>query len=109
MVGLQGMRLMLLVFALVGFAGAGAAFAVVRYRLLEEGERDVGLSGIAIMFLTFGALCTAAAGSLFGVVAFGGVIVWASYLLMARRLDLFQIEVRPLPPAEWETTQHHGT
>lgn len=109
MAGLQGMRLMLLVFALVGFAGAGAALAVVRHRLMEEGERDVGLTGVALMFLTFGALCTMAASSLFGVLAFGGVVVWASYLLMARRLGLFQIEVRPRPSTEWETTQHHGT
>lgn len=109
MAGLQGFRLMLLVFALVGFAGAGAALAVVRYRLMTDGERDVGLSGIALMFLTFGALCTTAASSLFGVVAFGGVTVWASYLLMARRLGLFSIEVRPPPSAERETRQHHGT
>lgn len=107
--GLQGIRLMLLVFALVGFAGAGAALAVVRHRLMTDGERDLGLTGIALMFLVFGALCTTAASSLFGVLAFGGVSVWASYLLTARRLGLFRIEVRPPPSAERETTQHHGT
>lgn len=109
MVSLQGMRLMLLVFALVGFAGAGAALAVARYRLMTEGERDLGLAGIALMFLTFGALCTTAASGLFGVIAFGGIVVWASYLLMARRLGLFQIEARPHRSAEREPTQHHGT
>lgn len=100
---------MLLVFALVGFAGAGSALAVVRHRFLSDGERDLGLTGIALLFLTFGALCTTAASSLFGVVAFGGVTVWASYLLMARRLGLFRIEVRPPSSAERETRQHHGT
>lgn len=109
MVGLQGIRLMLLVFALVGFAGAGAALAIVRYRLVTDGERDLGLNGIVLMFLTFGILCTMAASSLLGVVAFGGVTVWASYLLTARRLGLFRIEVRPPASAERETRQHHAT
>lgn len=109
MAGLHGMRLMLLVFALVGFAGAGAALAVARYRLMSEGERDLGLAGISLMFLSFGALCTIAASGLFGVMAFGGVTVWASYVLMARRLGLLKIEVRPPPSAERERTQHHGT
>lgn len=106
MTTLQGMRLMLLLFALVGFAGAGAALAVARYRWITEGERDLGLGGIFAMFLAFGALCTIAASGLFGVVAFGGVSVWASYVLMARRLGLFRIEVEPSPPAEREPTQH---
>ena len=109
--GLQGMRLMLLLFALVGFAGAGAALAVARYRYLAEGERDVGLGGIAGMFLIFGVLCTLAASGLFGVLAFGGVAVWASYLIMAQRLGLFTIETRsaPPPPPEREPTEHHRT
>ena len=109
MVTLQGMRIMLLVFALVGFAGAGAALAVARHRFMFEGERDLGLGGIALMFLTFGALCTIAASSLFGVLAFGGVAVWGSYLLMARRLGLFRIEARQMPPKERKSTQHHRT
>lgn len=99
---------MLLVFALVGFAGAGAAFAVARYRFMTDGERDLGLGGISLMFLAFGALCTTAASGLFGVLAFGGVTVWASYLLMARRLGLLEIEVKPRPSAEREATHHHG-
>jgi hypothetical protein len=109
MVGTQGMRLMLLAFALVGFAGAGAALAVARYRLMVDGERDLGLAGITLMFLTFGALCTIAASGVFGVIAFGGVALWGSYLLMARRLGLFQIEARRPPPAERKPTQHHNT
>lgn len=109
MVGLQGMRLMLLAFALIGFTGAGAAYAVARHRLLGDGERDMGLYGIALMFLAFGALCTAVASGLSGVLAFGGVTAWAGYLLMARRLGLLQIEVRPQPASEREATHHHGT
>lgn len=104
---LHGMRLMLLVFALVGFAGAGAALAVARHRFLADGERDLGLGGIALMFLTFGALCTIAASGFFGVLAFGGVVVWGSYLLMARRLGLFRIEARMGSQPEREPTQHH--
>lgn len=100
---------MLLVFALIGFSGAGAAFAVARHRLMAEGEQDLGLHGIALMFLAFGALCTIAASGLFGVLAFGGVTAWASYLLMARRLGLFQIEVRRRSAAEREATHHQGT
>ena len=111
MTSLQGMRFMLLLFALAGFAGAGAALAVARYRLLSEGERDLGLAGIAGMCLIFGALCTLAASGLFGVLAFGGVAVWASYLIMAQRLGLFTIETRSAPPRppEREPTEHRRT
>lgn len=111
MMSLQGMRLMLLLFALVGFAGAGAALAVARYRLVTEGERDLGLGGIAAMFLVFGALCTLAASGLLGVLAFGGVAVWASYVIMAQRLGLFTIETRsaPPPPPERQPTRNHRT
>lgn len=111
MMSLQGMRLMLLLFALVGFAGAGAALAVARYRYVVEGERDLGLGGIAAMFLVFGALCTLAASGFFGLIAFGGVAVWAAYVIMAQRLGLFTIETRstPPPPPEREPTRHHRT
>jgi fatty acid desaturase len=108
MVTVQGMRLMLLVFAAVGFAGAGAALAVIRSRMLVEGERDLGLTGIAAMFALFGALCTVAASGVFGVIAFGGVVVWASYVIMARHLGLFIIEARSAPPPERERTRHHS-
>lgn len=103
---LQGMRLILLMFALVGFAGAGAALAMARFRWVSEAERDLGLFGIAGMFLLFAALCTTAATGLSGVLAFGGVAVWASYLIMGQRVGLFSIEVRTAPPAERETTEH---
>lgn len=104
MSGVDGIRLMLLVFAMVGYAGAGAALAVGRHRLVSEGERDLGLAGIGFMFLTFGALCTIAASGIAGVLAFGGITVWGSYLIMAQRLGMFEIEVRPRPSTERETT-----
>jgi hypothetical protein len=63
---------------------------------------------MAAMFMTFGALCTIAASGLFGVLAFGGVVVWASYLVMGQRLGLFSIEVRPGPPSELEPTEHRS-
>lgn len=108
MVTVQGMQLVLLVFALVGFAGAGAAVAVIRSRWLIEGERDLGLAGIAGMFAVFGTLCTIAASGLFGVLVFGGIVVWASYILMARHLGLFRIEAHTRPPPERERTRHHS-
>ena len=108
MTTLQGMRAMLLIFALIGFAGAGAALAMARLRLLQEGERDLGLAGIAAMFITFGALCTIAASGVFGVVAFGGVVTWAAYMLMARRLGLLRIEASPAPFREREPTEHRS-
>jgi fatty acid desaturase len=99
------MRFMLLVFAMVGFAAAGAALAVTRYRLLGDGERDPGLAAIAAMFLLFGTLCTIAASGIFGVLAFGGVVVWGSYVLMGQRLGLFSIETTPGPPPELEPSE----
>jgi formate hydrogenlyase subunit 3/multisubunit Na+/H+ antiporter MnhD subunit len=102
----HGMRFMLLVFAMVGFAAAGAALAVTRHRLLGDGERDLGLAAIAAMFLLFGTLCTIAASGIFGVLAFGGVVTWGSYLLMGQRLGLFSIETRPGPPPELEPNEY---
>jgi hypothetical protein len=97
-----GMRFMLLVFAMIGFSAAGAALAVTRHRLLEEGERDPGLAAIAALFLLFATLCTVAASGLFGVLAFGGITVWASYILMGQRVGLFTIETQPGPSPELE-------
>jgi hypothetical protein len=102
------MRFMLLVFALVAFGGAGAALAVARHRFLSEAEKDWGMVGVAGMFAAFGALCTAAAGGLFGVLAFGGVVVWAAYVLMGQRLGLFTIETQSIPPQELEPTEHRS-
>jgi hypothetical protein len=102
----QGMRFMLLVFATVGFAAAGAAIAVARFRFLGDGERDIGLSAIAGLFLLFGALCTIAASGILGVLGFGAVVVWSAYLIMGQRLGLFSIETRPGPPPELEPSEY---
>lgn len=104
----QGMRFMLLFFAMVGFGATGAALAVARHRLLGEGERDYGLYAIATMFGVFAGLCTIAASGFFGVLAFGGVVLWAAYLLMSQRLGAFTIESRPTPPSELEPTEHRS-
>jgi threonine/homoserine efflux transporter RhtA len=106
MVTLQGIRFLLLLFALVGFAGAGSAFALARHRARIEEEQDVGLFAVAGMFLLFGILCTLAASGLFGILAFGGVVLWASYVIMAQRVGLFSIEARIVAPPEPEPTEH---
>ncbi len=100
------MRFMLFVFASIGFAAAGAAIAVARSRLLSDGERDYGLGAVAALFLLFGSLCTMAASGLFGVLGFGGVVVWAAYLITGQRLGLFSIETRPGPPPELEPNEY---
>jgi hypothetical protein len=101
-----GMRMMLLIFAMIGFSAAGAALAVTRHRVLVEDERDYGLTAIAVMFALFGTLCTTAASGIFGVLAFGFVVAWASYLLMGQRLGLFSIQTSHTPPPELEPTEH---
>ncbi len=97
-----GLAIILLVFALVGFGGAGASLAVARARWVEEADRDVGMWGVATMLGVFGALCTLVASGLAGLGALGPVAIWASYVLMAQHLGLFRIEVsagsRPPPP-----------
>lgn len=98
-----GLRVVLLVFALVGFAGAGASLAVSRYRQWTDGERDMGMLGVAAMLLVFGILCTAVAAGFAGVVAFGGVASWASYIMMAQHLGVFRVEARDAP---WTHEEH---
>ena len=71
----QGLQLVLLFFALFGYAGAGASLAVARYRRLSDGERDLGMIGVAVMLLLFGALCTLVGVGASGIPAFGGVIL----------------------------------
>lgn len=87
-----GLHLVLLLFALIGFAGAGAALAVARSRQLADGEYDTGMLGVAGMLLGFGTLCTAVGSGLLGVLAFGGVLLWAGYVMTAQRVGLFRIE-----------------
>lgn len=86
-----GLRFILLVFALVGFAGTGASLAIARQRQLSDGERDLGMIGVAGMLFIFGALCTSVAAGLSGVFAFGGVALWASYVLTSQRIGLFRV------------------
>lgn len=87
-----GLQVVLLVFAVIGFAGTGASLAVARARHVNEGERDPGMLGVAAMLFVFGALCTAVGSGLVGVVAFGGVMLWVGYVVAAQRVGLFRIE-----------------
>lgn len=87
------LRFVLLGFAAIGFAGAGASVAVARQRFLAEIEHDIGMLGVAAMLFVFGALCTAVAVGLSGVLAFGAVMLWSSYVLMAQHVGLFRIEI----------------
>jgi len=89
-----GLDIILLLFALVGFGGTGASLAVARSRWLDEGDRDLGMWGVAGMLLVFGALCTLVATGVSGVCAFGSVVIWGSYVLMAQHLGVFRVEAR---------------
>jgi hypothetical protein len=98
----SGLAIMLMLFALIGFGGAGAAFAVARQRLVTDGERDYGMIGVAGMLMSFAALCALVASGLIGLVAFGGTVTWISYTATAQRIGLFTIETAGLEtvPAE---------
>lgn len=87
-----GLRLILLLFAAVGFTGAGAALAVARHRRVSDSEHDFGMLAVACMLAVFGALCTAVGGGLSGVLAFGGIVLWVSYVATAQRVGLFQVQ-----------------
>lgn len=98
-----GLRFILLIFALVGFAGTGASLAIARQRQLSDGERDLGMIGVAGMLFVFGSLCTAVGVGLSGVFAFGGVVLWAAYVMTAERIGLFKVSaagVEEHAPAE---------
>lgn len=82
----------LLLFAAVGFAGAGVSFAVARAREIEEGETDAGMRAVGVLLSIFGAACVFVCSGLSGVLAYGGVVAWVSYVLSAQRLGVFQIE-----------------
>jgi threonine/homoserine efflux transporter RhtA len=88
----HGLQIVLLVFAAMGYAGAGISLAVSRQRKLTEGARDLGMLGVAAMLFLFAALCTVVGVGAIGILAFGGVVLWASYLFMAQRIGLFRIE-----------------
>ena len=97
-----GLRSILLLFALVGFGAAGASLAVAEYRRVAEGESDLGLAGVAAMLVLFGSLCTTVAAGLFGVPVLGGVTVWASYIVMASNMGLFEVEIDSLREEAFE-------
>jgi len=88
-----GLRLVLLLFAAVGFIGTGASLAVARKRHVTDHDADYGMLAVAVMLLVFAVLCTSVATGLSGVLAFGGVATWTAYLITAQRIGLFQLEV----------------
>ena len=83
--------LTLMLFAAIGFAGAGVAFAVGRAREVSEAEIDIGMRAVTIMLFGFGAVCTYVAVGFTGIFAFGGVVAWASYIFSAQRVGVFQL------------------
>lgn len=87
-----GLQIVLLIFSAVGYAGAGISLAVSRQRKLLEGSRDLGMLGVAALLVLFAVLCTVVSVGGFGILAFGGVLLWASYLFMAQHIGLFRIE-----------------
>jgi hypothetical protein len=100
-----GLRVVLMLFAVVGFAGAGAALAVARQRLVTEEEHDLGMLAVSGMLFVFGALCTTVATGPLGIAAFGGVAVWTSYVATAQRVGLFAIQAGRLEEPAIE--EHH--
>ena len=90
---ISSVKIMLLFFAALGFAGAGAALAVARLRQLREGIGDTGMRGLAFILSLFSAMCTMTVAGAMGIIAFGGVIVWCSYVLCAQRIGVFRIEL----------------
>jgi hypothetical protein len=100
-----GLRIMLMLFAAIGFGGAGAALAVARQRFAHEGERDVGMVGVAALLIVFAALCAIVGSGMLGVAAFGGVVLWTSYVATAQRVGLFRIETGLLEAEAAEETR----
>jgi hypothetical protein len=87
-----GLRLILLLFAAVGFTGSGAALAVARQRHASDHEHDFGMLAVACMLAVFGALCTVVGAGFSGVLAFGGIVLWVSYVATAQRVGLFHVQ-----------------
>lgn len=96
----RGLQLVLLIFAAVGYVGAGVSLAISRQRKLTEGARDLGMVGVAGMLMLFGVLCTIVSVGAIGILAFGAIVLWASYLFMAQRIGLFKIEAGGPPSTE---------
>lgn len=101
-----GLQLILLGFAAVGFAGAGASLAMARARSRLHDERDAGMLAVAATLFAFGALCAVAGAGVLGVLAFGSVVLWVGYVVTAQRAGLFRIEkVAPEEPQPAEPRQ----
>lgn len=99
-------RFGLLLVSLIAFAAAGAALAALRAHRLREGGFDWSLLSVAAALVAIGALCTAAATGLLGILAFGGVCVWASYMVTAQRMGLFRVR-SALTTEERTLEEHH--
>jgi hypothetical protein len=103
-----GLEVVLLGFALIGYVGTGASLAVARYRVLEDGDLDFGMLGVAVMLFGFGAICTSVAVGRLGVFGIGVVVVWASYVVMARQIGMFSVEVSmPSEPVAATQSESH--
>ena len=89
---MPAVKIVLLIFAALGFAGAGASLAIGRLRELNDGEADLGMKALAFVLCLFSGACTITAAGFLGVAAFGGVIVWSSYVLSAQHVGVFRIE-----------------
>ena len=98
--------IILLLFAVLGYAGAGAAFAVARARVHAEGEHDVGMLGVGVLLCGFATLCAGVLSGLAGICALGGTITWAGYLFAGQRLRVFTVRAGPLGEVPAEEPRH---
>ena len=97
---------MLLIFAGVAFAGAGAALAIMRQRVAEQGERDIGLALVVTMLVLVGALCAILSAGFAAIFGFGGIVMWVAYVMTANRIGMFRVEVGATQTS-WPEEQHH--
>ena len=88
----QAIVILLMLFATVGFAGAGVAYAVARARELAEAENDIGMRSVAVLLFVLAAACTFVALGFSAIFAFGGVISWFSYVVSAQRVGVFWLQ-----------------
>ena len=98
---------MLLIFAGVAFAGAGAALAILRQRAAEQGDHDIGLALVVGMLALFGGLCAILSAGFGAIFGFGGVVMWVAYVMTANRIGMFTVEVGATQTSWPEEHQHH--
>lgn len=89
--GTAVLQVLLLLFAMAGFGGAGASLAVVRARHAAYGEHDAGMIVVAAMLFLFGAVSSGVEWGVMGMAAIGIIAGWVGYVTAAQRLGLFQI------------------